>query len=148
MRKAAAVFISLAVICQLFLWGCGRSDADNQNQLNSRIVEYHNVLLNITEKEKIDNNTYIARLLEYLDPLKQEATYRAIFLQNQWFRQNLDARERNQQIEIVVDKVLISDDGENALVNVTVIHGSERNMLTEKWVKVDKKWRRTVEYPY
>lgn len=147
MRKAAVILISLILVAA-FLWGCAKSGADSQTQLRDRVEEYHSVLLHITEREKVDNNTYANRLLEYLDPLRQEATYRAIFLQNQWLRQNLEAKSRGQSIEIVIDKISIAADGENALVDVTVIQGPDRSALTEKWIKVDKKWRRTVEYPY
>ncbi|MDR3562248.1 MAG: hypothetical protein P4N59_12550 [Negativicutes bacterium] len=148
MQKKAIISLSLVVILGLFLGGCGANRLDNEGQLNRRIGEYHAVLLRITEQEKMDDNTYVKHLLEYLDPIEQEAPYRAIFLQNQWFRQNRDAQSHNQKIAIAVDKVVVSDDGENALVNVAVTQGPNRVTLIEKWVKVSNKWRRTVEYPY
>lgn len=147
MKRVALAY--LIVFVALFLWGCRTSDPAKEVQLKARVDEYHNMLLSINDGQKAAENVYVTSLVKYLDPAdRQDATYKAVYMQNAWLERNLGAKKRQQQNDITIQGISIGSDGRSALVEVTVLRRGAVFKRAEKWIWVNDNWYRTLEFTY
>lgn len=147
MRKVIVVGVILGL--GLLLWGCGISRAENEANLTARVEAYHSILLSINDPQKAADDEYAAGLLEYLSPTdRHDAKLKAEYLQSEWLKRNLRAIGVQKQNYITVEALALGTTGKSAVVNVTVSRAEGPVKRAEKWVKVDGKWYRTLEFTY
>jgi len=147
MKKA--LLVSLVILVMFSLWGCGKAKKEIEAQLKDRVDEYHSILLHITDTQKAANDEYAESLTEYLTPTdRHDAKMKAEYLQSEWLKRNLRAQDSQKQNYITVDSVTLGTTASSAVVNVTLSRADGPAKRAEKWVRIDNKWYRTLEFAY
>jgi hypothetical protein len=144
------VLLSILVVVMMFsLLGCGKAKKEIEAQLKARVDEYHSVLLNINDPPKAAGDEYAAMLAGYLDPTdSHDAKMKAEYLQSEWLKRNLRAKEAQRQNYITIDSITLGSTASSAVVNVIVSRADGPARRAEKWVRIDNKWYRTLEFAY
>jgi len=146
MKKAVVTSLVIALV---FTCGCGVTKTENEAKLRHRVEEYHGFLINITDPEKAANDEYAINLLDYLAPTDPHAAnLNARNIQNEWLKRNWKAQNSQKRLIINMETISFGLNGKSAVVSVTVASGDRPIKQAEKWVRIDNKWYRTLEFAY